>query len=220
MIDRTNTLLCNLSFDDLREYIPHSNEMLAIKAILYKLFTFLENKDATIKAGYINYARGYGRTNGKSCLSYVLDYSLDEDSLSNRLHADIIAESDSTYNLSLSLEGHSIMKILVDFLKEYYPEKLLKPTVYIEGILKGWDLSRTIIDLYVNVDDCKFKSGCDVLPLDIISHIIPRVAYTFLFPALCIYHSDYKIKTQEFNMDNLKIFNILIDMIINGMKQL
>jgi len=52
MINRTNNLLCNLSFDNLREFLPYSNEMLAIKVILHKLFTFLENEDAAAKAGF------------------------------------------------------------------------------------------------------------------------------------------------------------------------
>jgi len=219
MINRTNKLLRNLSFNDLREYIPHSNEMLAIKSILYKLFTFLENKDATINAGYINYSRGYGRNSGKPFLGYILHYTPSKDSsLSNKIYAYITTESENFYGIKLCLEGNLMMKYLADFIKKYFPD--INSSLYIKGILEGNDLSRIIMDLYIKTNGYKPKTECDVLPLDIISYMAPKLTYTFLFPNLAIYSMRDKIKTQEFDSNNLKLFNILIDGIINGMKQL
>jgi len=203
--------------ESLKDYIYFSKEIFAYRAILAKYFTFVENEDAVRNAGYKIYKRGHYMTRGLMSLKYDMGYK-SPDMSNDYISTELIIHSVECgeYSLQCMLHGDIMMEYLIRYLKTYCPDKCVNPSLYIANILDHVDKHRLVFNVNIGTENYKPSDTYKITPLDVITHAEPTVRYTALFPFISIFTIGTDIARREFTMDNIKLFKILIDGIING----
>jgi len=206
--------------NSLKNYMSYSKEIFACRTILAKYFTFLENEYAVRNAGYEMYKIGHYKTHGFMSFKYDIGYN--SLSISNYMHNYISVEMiihsvvHGEYSLQCVLYGDIMMEYLIRYLKAYYPEECVNPSLYIANILDHIDKQRLIFNIDVGTENYNPIDIYKITPIDVITHAEPKVRYTSLFPFISIFTVGTEVSRQEFTMNNIKLFNILIEGIMNG----
>ena len=202
--------------NSLKDYMSYGKEIFACKAILAKYFTFLENEDAVRNAGYEIYKRGHYHTHGFMSLKYDIGYK--SRFISDYIDTELIIQSVECgeYTLQCVLHGDIMMDYLIRYLKAYYPSKCANPSLFISNILDHIVKQHFIFNISLATKEYNPKDVYSITPIDVITHAEPKVKYTSLFPSISIFSTGSDTVKDEFTMNNIKLFNILIEGIMNG----
>lgn len=198
-------------------------ELLLIKLIYMKLFTFATNEDKCKAAGYDYYYHYTGRGDG-DYINHV--YNIGYDHHNPKIHhytdylcLDISKHSEKVYCIRATFEGEIFKNFRARALKHY--NKIITTDIleiFSEVLGAYWevgDLSYFVRSCFETTSNNPAK---EFDPISVIKDMKIGFGYTYLYPDAGIGISHDKADMSALTVERLSLFNNLLDDFIKGVK--